>query len=170
MVTDNKEITYYMYLQKYLFIVLLFLIIPFLRNYIEGDLKELLYSFCKQHKIVLVFYLYILTIIVLLPLFVISLYIYKNCMLYLAWLLVQIFIVYVLFFCISLISYSILIGFGFIFIYTVYMNFINQTSSYFNLYRFFGFYDTSYVYFVGWIIVIIITVALSIIIEKSMKF
>lgn len=170
LVSDHKEIIYYTYLQRYLFIVLLFLIVPFIKNYIESDLKELLYTFYKQYKIIFMFYLYILTLIILLPLIMISLYFYKDCLLYLIWMLIQILIIYILFFFISFISHSILVGFGSIFIYTGYMNFINQTASYFNLYRFFGFYDVSYGYFIGWIVFIIIMIVLSIIFERVKGF
>lgn len=161
-----KEIIFYENSQKYLLIMTLFILSTFIKSYIEGHMKELIYVYDQKYKIRFVIEIYFLLIILLLPMFIISLYLFSHIFYYIIWFCFQILIIYVLFYCISLLFHSVLISFVIIFCYYGYMIFFVQNPYFFNLYRSFGFYDTSIFYFVFWIFVMIGSILVSINLEN----
>lgn len=162
-----KEIVFYDNLQKYLLIMTLFILLPFIKCHIEGHMKEIIYVYDQRYKIRFVIEIYFLLMILLLPMFIISLCLLSHMFYYIIWFCFQILIVFVLFYCIALFLRSVLMSFVVIFCYYGYMVFFVQNPYFFNLYRSFGFYDTTIVYFVFWIFVLIGSILMSINLEKK---
>lgn len=164
--TEIKDIVFYECLQKYILIICLFFLIPFIKNYIEEDIKEILLTYDQKYKIRFVLEIYFLFIFILLPIFVLGIFFFFDILSYIIWFVFQIFIIYIFFYLFTLRFHSTLISFIIIFSYHGYMNFFVQNPTIFNLYRSFGFYDTPMSYFIFWIFISIILVYICIKLEK----
>lgn len=165
----DKEIVLFATLQKYLILTLLLYNLLFIKNYIEGSLREILYSIDIKTKIRFSFYMFLIVIMSIIPCFIICFSIYPQSLFYLIWLIIEILIIYTLFHLFSYILHSVLISYGMIFIYITTITEILNNYSIFSLIRLNGFREVGVSYFIFWLVILIISIALSYIIEKRQR-